>query len=147
MEKFNVAVSPGGRIDYLDHGQMAIDGKTRRRRASHIVPERFWLRQWFRLVRLFVRDESLVAAWTRRWRTLWVVDLRLSGGPVRGPFANRAMAVTYEEEWLVANVLGGEQCTECDNPLMPSDGFCFWGNRRVCRPCLWILQDGRVNDS
>lgn len=144
MKTFRVAVSQGGRIDYLDHGQLNLDGKVRRRRASHIVPVGFWLRAWFRLVRLVARDESTMAAWTRTWRTPWSVDLRPSGGPMRGPFVNRRLAVQYEEEWLAENVLGAEQCTECCHPLLPVDGVHFWARRRVCLPCLGLLSGDRL---
>lgn len=35
----------------------------------------------------------------------WVADMRLSGGPVLGPFPSRALALAEEVDWLIAHGL------------------------------------------
>ena len=82
---------------------MAAEGDARRRRASHVLPERFFQRQAFRLLRAALGDEGLAAGWTRRWRCRWLADLAPSGGPRLGPFCDRAKAIRAEIEWLRAH--------------------------------------------
>ena len=75
-----------------------------RRRASHVLPERWLQRQAFRLVRAIVSDESRAAAWTRGWSGRWLADLSPSGGPTLGPFDERSQAIGAEIDWLNENL-------------------------------------------
>ncbi len=52
------------------------------KRASHVEPATFWLRQWFHIVRACVRDNSRVAQWTRGWKCLWRINTKPVGGPI-----------------------------------------------------------------
>jgi hypothetical protein len=107
------AVSRTGRIDYLDHGQLNLDGRVERRRASHVEPTGFWKRLGFRIVRLCFSDDSRAAEWSRGWRTPWRVNLGPVLGPIRGPFQSRAEAIEYEERWLLDNRMGLDVCKVC----------------------------------
>lgn len=70
------------------------------RRATWIEPN-VWLYRWvFRLIRACVSDDSRAAAWTRKWRCCWRANLKLSGGPVIGPFESRQAAIAAETKWL-----------------------------------------------
>lgn len=51
------------------------------KRASHVEPAGFWLRQAFKFIRLF-GDDTRFAAWTRRWGCGWRIDTRPVGGPI-----------------------------------------------------------------
>lgn len=80
------------------------------RRATHIDPVNAALRQVFYLLRGLFGDEGRVAAWTRRWRCRWRVDLRPSKGPLlyenpstELPFIDRQKAIEYEHTWLFEN--------------------------------------------
>ena len=57
-------------------------GTTVTKRASHVIPARFWARQLFKLIRLFVKDDSASAEWCRTWRGPWIVDMSPIGGDV-----------------------------------------------------------------
>ena len=57
-------------------------GTTVTKRASHVIPARFWARQFFKLIRLFVKDDSASAEWCRTWRGPWIVDMSPIGGDV-----------------------------------------------------------------
>lgn len=57
-------------------------GTVTTKRASHVVPANFWKRQAFKLVRLFVQDDSASAAWCRTWRGPWIVDMSPIGGSI-----------------------------------------------------------------
>lgn len=75
------------------------------RRAGHVVPSQRPLRGLFRLVRWGAGRcpgsvGAAIAAWTRTWPVAWVADLRVSDGPVLGPFRDRATAIAAEERWL-----------------------------------------------
>jgi hypothetical protein len=69
-----------------------------RQRGGHVIPAAPVKRWAFRLLRK--PGIPSIAAWTRRWRGQWVVDLTVSGGSVLGPFATRLMAIEAEESWL-----------------------------------------------
>lgn len=143
-----IAIARDGRVDYLDHGDLNLDGLTRRRRASHIEPFHFWKRQAFRILRLCVPDESRAAEWSRGWRTLWRVNLSPSRGPIRGPFRCRSKAIECEEQWLMANRMGGEQCVRCSDYLIATDCGLFLDRARVCERCYvrQLATDG-ISDS
>lgn len=71
---------------------------TARRRASHVVPVSLPLRLLFRAIRAVVLDESRLAGWTRRWRCAW--EVRVVGGPRKGPFGSREAAIAWEVDYL-----------------------------------------------
>ena len=52
------------------------------RRASHVLPSKFWKRQAFRILRTLTPDTGRVAAWTRTWKGPWLVDTKPVGGVV-----------------------------------------------------------------
>jgi hypothetical protein len=97
-----LVISEAGQVKFLSHEADAattglaarLGGQTRR--ASHITPQSSVLRLCFHVSRLLG-----LAAWTRSWRCLWRADLRVSGGPVVGPFAERSEALDFEQRWLV----------------------------------------------
>ena len=104
-----VKVNPDGTLTVVAHAekdQRALDlmGQVIDvRRGGHVVPASVPLAVAFRLVRRFGGKRG--AAWTRTWTVAWVADLRISGGPVLGPFAERAEAIAAEERWLTEAVL------------------------------------------
>jgi len=100
-----VDVTESGELRFLatdGAAPLAELGTATRRRASRVEPVNWWLRVAFRLIRRRVADDSRLAAFTRRWRCRWRADLALSGGPVLGPFGERADAIAAEVEWLSA---------------------------------------------
>lgn len=79
---------------FLNHGTVVT------RRASHVLPENFWLRQAFRILRLF-GDKNDLAAWTRTWKTTWLVDASPVGAPTfHGGWKNRQAAIDFEIAFL-----------------------------------------------
>ena len=57
-------------------------GETITRRASHVLPVRFWQRQAFRILRTLFGDYGRIAQWTREWSTWWYVDTSPVGGHI-----------------------------------------------------------------
>ena len=99
----NITITADGKIRFLATPELQplYDlGRTSTRRASHIVPQNRLLRLAFRILRTCVADDSRCAAWTRRWRCRWLADLRISAGPVLGPFPIRQQAIAAEIDWL-----------------------------------------------
>jgi hypothetical protein len=99
----NVTVLPDGQLRFVVTKEARILGGLGRmttRRASHVVPQNHLLRVLFRLLRSCVSDDSRCAGWTRRWHCRWLADLRISGGPVLGPYAIRQQAIVQEVDWL-----------------------------------------------
>jgi len=70
------------------------------KRASHIHPSNFWLRLLFRLIRKLSSDDKrfhTLVEWTRKWKCLWRVDMRPSGGKLYPfPFLFRETAINFE---------------------------------------------------
>ena len=76
-------------------------------RASHVVPENFWLRLAFQAIRAHVSDTSRLAAWSRTWACLWRVNI--VGGPtLSSRWHNRKAAIEAEIQWLDNFFLQGE---------------------------------------
>ena len=99
----NIHVTPDGKLRFLAVPQLqplSGLGRAEMRRASHIVPQSTVLRVLFRLLRSCVPDDSRCAEWTRRWRCQWLADLRISDGPILGPFPVRHQALAAELDWL-----------------------------------------------
>jgi hypothetical protein len=97
-----ILIRPDGRIEYCgDDGAGLAAGKVTKRRASHVVPVAPWRRLAFLALRAVCSDESRLSAWTRTWRGPWRVEIL--GGPVGGPFAERARAIEWELNWLRRN--------------------------------------------
>ena len=105
-----VIVRPDGSVTAIAHAttdgrRLASLGDVRRvRRGGHVVPAAWWRRAAFRLIRRTFAESSPVAEWTRRWPGEWLTDLRVSGGPVLGPFETRAEAIRAEEEHMLGVV-------------------------------------------
>lgn len=99
----NVTVLPDGQLRFVATTEslcLHALGSTTTNRASRVVPRNVLLRILFRVLRGCVRDDSRCAGWTRNWRCQWLADLRISGGPVLGPFAIRQEAIGAELDWL-----------------------------------------------
>lgn len=92
-------------VMHEDLRDVLTQGEARLTRASHVVPVSPVLRALFVALRARVADTSRFAAWTRRWPCAWQADLAPSGGPVLGPFTDRAAAIAAEVAWLEARVL------------------------------------------
>lgn len=87
-------------LSYLEHdSEQPLMSGAKTQRASWILPERLLKRLAFQIIRLF-GDRTVAAEWTRRWRGPWIVDLRLSDGPVVTGFSTRESALAYEESWV-----------------------------------------------
>lgn len=71
------------------------------RRGGRVVPASFLKRALFCALRRLFGDGGRVAAWTRRWRGPWYVDMTPSRGPILGPFPNRAQAIRAEENIIL----------------------------------------------
>ena len=77
------------------------------RRASHVVPDNFWLRLAFQTIRACVSDTSRLAAWTRTWRCLWRVHVVADGLDVNlGRYRDRNQAIEAEIGFLNQFFLG-----------------------------------------
>jgi len=76
------------------------------RRASHVEPTGLMLRWAFHLLRAAFGETGRVAGWTRRWKCPWRVNLAPSGGPILGPYGDRAQAISEEVDWLAENLMG-----------------------------------------
>jgi len=75
-------------------------GETITRRASHVLPARFWKRLAFRVCRILGRT-GRVAEWTRTWRGPWLVDTSPTAGVVLvGRWVNRQDAIDAEVTFL-----------------------------------------------
>jgi hypothetical protein len=80
------------------------------RRASHVYPENVWLRILFFWIRTHVSDESVWAAFTRKWPCLWRVDMYpVGGGILPTRYTNRLTAIDAEVEALNNLFIGENQ--------------------------------------
>jgi hypothetical protein len=52
------------------------------KRASHVEPTGYVTRAVFHLLRSLVKDDSVLAAWSRTWRCTWRVNTAPVGGPI-----------------------------------------------------------------
>jgi len=86
-----------------------VAGPGRKRRASHVEPANFWLRQVFHALRLLDAfalavgeagaESQPLTAWTRQWGCYWRV--RVVGGPtLPGVYKDRDSAIREEVRWL-----------------------------------------------
>ena len=74
-------------------------------RGGHVVPASWWKRCAFHLARKLLGRWTGGRAWTRTWRGAWLADMRVSGGPLLGPFAGRQEAMAAEEFWLARRII------------------------------------------
>jgi len=91
------------RSDALAAAYDAVGAERAERRASHVEPVCAPLRTLFRAIRRRVRDDSVLATFTRYWPVRWRVAI--VGGPTFGPFWSRRAAIRAEIEWLNENEL------------------------------------------
>jgi hypothetical protein len=78
------------------------------RRASHVVPVNAYLRLAFQAIRKLVADDSRIAAWSRTWDCMWMVDMRPVGaGILPVQFSNRLAAIDAEVVALNNHFIGG----------------------------------------
>ena len=97
-----------GQIRFLTHDATSpILKGGRTRRASWIVPKRISLRIAFYLIRFLFGDNGRMAAFTRGWSCNWMVDLRVSRGPVVTGFSCRKAAVEFEERFVLGRLTDG----------------------------------------
>lgn len=76
-------------------------GTVTTKRASHVEPANFFLRQAFTVIRMLVSDDSRLAGWTRTWSCLWRVNTKPVGGPILPlAFCDRRVAIEYEIQFL-----------------------------------------------
>lgn len=106
-ESREITIDSAGRIQYLSspgiNQALAAEGAFSKRRASHVEPSSLPKRLVFRALRIIFGEEGPVSDWTRGWTGSWRVDLRVSGGPVSGPYLFREDAIAAEEKWLLDN--------------------------------------------
>lgn len=82
---------------------LALSTSVEVKRASHVRPVDPVLKVVFKLLRRAFGDKGRVSDFTRGWRVDWEADMAPMGGPVLGPFNDRASALTAEERWLEEN--------------------------------------------
>tara|TARA_R110002051_G_C8584235_1_gene477764 strand:- start:427 stop:738 length:312 start_codon:yes stop_codon:yes gene_type:complete len=69
-----------------------------KRRASHVEPVNRVLRGFFHMIRKRCADDSVMAAFTRKWPCKW--RARIFDGPTLGPFSRRSGAIEAEIEYI-----------------------------------------------
>ena len=74
-----------------------------KRRASHVEPVNRVLRGIFHLLRGRCADDSVMAAFTRKWPCKW--RARVFNGPTLGPFRRRSDAIEAEIEHIEKSFL------------------------------------------
>ena len=108
MTEITVVIRDNGSAVCLDNATtqcFKTMGKVTTRRASHVVPINYRLRQLFNLLRNVFGEKGWMAEFTRMWKCQWLVDLRPVGGPIMfGPFHNRQHAIDEEIRWLNQNL-------------------------------------------
>ena len=85
MAEITITIDESGDLKMLETAMaepFKVLGTTVTKRASYVMPARFWARQLFKLIRLFVKDDSASAEWCRTWKGPWVVDMSPIGGDV-----------------------------------------------------------------
>lgn len=112
METGTLIIAPGGRIAGLYSepvAELLADLKPSVRRASHVEPIGWAKRLAFRALRLAFGERGRVSDWTRSWRGPWQADLKPSGGPVIGPYSDRAAAIAAEIAWIESRLTGEQR--------------------------------------
>jgi hypothetical protein len=100
-ESYQITIDTDGQIRFVNKPALAAAFAPDRptlERASHVEPAHPVLRAIFRCLRAHTRDDSLLAAFTRRWPCRWRVAI--VAGPTFGPFARRPAAIAAEIAWL-----------------------------------------------
>jgi len=102
-----IIIEPTGDMRMIDSDAIDVDalGIGVRRRVSHVLPVNPVLRSVFRYLRDRFGETGRVAEFTRRWPCLWQADMSPVGGPVLGPYRDRAEAIENEVVWLERNWL------------------------------------------
>lgn len=97
-----IRVDTAGTIQLVHDDEFVdgIEGSKTKQRASHVEPVQPVLRLCFHLLRWLVKDDSELAAWTRRWRCRWRARIFYTpkGKAMRdgGPFLKRSEAIRWE---------------------------------------------------
>ncbi len=73
-------------------------GLTNFTRVSHVEPVNRLLRVLFHAARSRVSDDSLTAAFTRKWPCKWQANI--FNGPTLGPFQRRSYAINAEIAYI-----------------------------------------------
>ena len=68
-----------------------------KKRVSRVLPTGRFQRGCFLVLRALVNDESKAAAWTRRWRCQWNVQIDSES---HGPFLSRSAAILLEKDFI-----------------------------------------------
>ena len=96
-----ITISEDGKSVEFIEGQSSLNlplGNGRRRRLSHIRPEKFWKKAAFILLRKAFGDTGNIAFWTRKWRGPWRATI-ISTGQTE-VFPNRQSCIDWELEKL-----------------------------------------------
>lgn len=99
MEKIRLTIKDGrvaGFADDIAQAGIKLEGATKTR-VSRILPRNWLLRLMFSFIRSFVKDNSKIAEWTRKWSCEWLVFI---DDKQYGPFTDRAKAIECEKEEL-----------------------------------------------
>ncbi len=98
-----IKIDKRGAVSFVHDEQIAkgFAGEYRKRRASVIEPTNAMLCWFFRLIRNRVSDDSILAAWTRRWPCAW--RARILNGPELATYKTRSEAIAAERRWLNDN--------------------------------------------
>jgi len=105
VHELTITVEPDGSLKFIDSGELheLHDlGTTTKRRVSHVEPVNRLLRWIFHAIRRRVRDDSWLAAFTRRWPCEWQARM-LVAAVILGPCRRRADAIDAELRWLRDN--------------------------------------------
>lgn len=108
MRPVEISIAEDGTIQFLmsEGAEVLLDGDTVVRRASHVLPDSFFLRLCFRGLRFLFGEYGKMAAFTRTWPCAWTVDLSPVGGPMLDDvWYNREDAIEAEVDWLTQNFL------------------------------------------
>lgn len=103
-----LTISDEGTIRFLvsEDTRPFIDDSAMVRRASHVQPDNLALRWVFHTLRAMFGEYGWMAAFTRRWPCLWMVDTSPVGGPILpGRYRARSAAISAEIEYLQNNFL------------------------------------------
>lgn len=103
-----VLIRPTGEITYISNDQvnaaMRKVGELNIRRASEVeAAEDLPAPTLAELLGTW--NPAAMADWRKKHQGTWFADMRRSGGPIQGPFTDRAEAIAWEVEWLNARQL------------------------------------------
>lgn len=93
-----VFIADDGTITGLSSPLTEALGIAQKTRVSRVEPVHPFLKKLFYLIRNRVKDDSLLAGFTRLWPCSW--QARIFYGPTLGPFKSRKAAIAAEIKWM-----------------------------------------------